>query len=348
MNRRLLPINALLVLFACFISFKTFSMEQQNSTHTEFQKNSLAIIKAAVERDGDTMKKILDSTPVAERTFYIDFPQYDFGYDGKGAGYNSWYAQWHKVYNNYCSLVDVGKTNGMVNDAWRIPGNSELAHLVFGDLEDKNLHYAFKFKDSKGQLHTYAIDKPIIKSDENGGDPINIKLTPLMIDTYAGDIKSMEQDLSKFVNQQEVIYSLFVAIEQECFDCLKLLLSKKDLISSWSKEKDCGLYRTLLAEVEKRKNINMFKLLIKENPLDCLNIPLRYPAKEISELRTVLDHCSRESSPSSENSDFFKQCVEICEQYGAKTLNQLVREGYVIPQKPEKPWAKYEKGYIND
>src|SRR5207247_724716 len=106
------------------------------------------------------------------------------------------------------------------------------------------------------------------------------------------------QELSKRINQDELIHSLFIAIDQNYFDCLELLLSKKEILKSTREEDNVALYRTLLQEAVKRKNMKMFELLIKKNPLDCLNKPGRYPLKDQSDLRTVLDSCSCQATPS--------------------------------------------------
>jgi hypothetical protein len=99
------------------------------------------------------------------------------------------------------------------------------------------------------------------------------------------------------------------------------------------------------------------ELLIKEDPVQCLNIPGRYPLKNESDLTTILDTCVRGSNPSfyssfekpvNEESKFFESSIEICKKYGAKTLNQLVTEGYKVEEKPETWYTRYEKGYIND
>ena len=202
MNSTLLRISPLLALSLCFVSFKTFSMEQQSLTNTEFQKKSLAIIKAAVQRDGDTMKKILDNTPLAERTFYINFPEYNFGCDMRGPTY----VLQHKVNNNYYSLVDVGRRIGIVDGVWRIQTKT-----------NKLLYEHLRFTDSKGNMFEYAIDRPVIQSNHTGGDPIKIKLTQLMIDAYVGNAKNMGQELLKPVDQNQIIYSLFLLINLACF-----------------------------------------------------------------------------------------------------------------------------------
>jgi hypothetical protein len=143
--------------------------------------------------------------------------------------------------------------------------------------------------------------------------------------------------------------SLFAAIDHGCFDCLKLLLSKKDVIED-DGERGCAIYRTLLTEIYKHKNIDMFELLIKENPFDCLNKPMRYPIKQVSDLMTVLDSCSFKLrySDSKDEREFYEKSIAICKQYGAKTLEELVQEGYVMPRKPENPYARHFPGYIED
>jgi hypothetical protein len=337
MNRNLLQINIPLAFFTCFIVFEISSMERPNPTNTEYQSISLAIIKAAVERDGDTMKKILDSTPVAERKFCLDFPEYNFGFD-QGSSSSFWY----KVYKNHFSLVSVGKKLGLVDDAWRMR------------TETGKLYYVLRFKDSKNKVLEYAIDDCVIKSpsnEPNSGKTTNVVLTRLMVVTYSGDAKGIERELSKRIDHRELIHSLFIAITQNCFDCLELLLSKKEIIKSDSVS-NCSLYRTLLQEAGNRKNLNIFEMLIKQDPLNCLNTPARYPLRDESDLTTVLDYCFRQANPSfylsaNEQHEFFKQCAEICKKYGAKTLKELVQEGYVVLRKPESHYDRYEKGYIN-
>src|SRR5437764_3316163 len=120
MNKNLLEINALLAFFTCFVSFETFSMEQQSPTNTKHQNISFAIIKAAIERDGDTMIKILDNTSVADRKFCLDFPEYNFGFDP-----GSLSSLWYKVNKNHFTLVNVGKTLGLVDEMLRIPTTTE-------------------------------------------------------------------------------------------------------------------------------------------------------------------------------------------------------------------------------
>ena len=333
MNKSLLPISTLVAFFTCFIAFEISPMEEQKTTPN--CKNSLAIIKAAVERDSDTMIKILDSTPVAERKFCLDFPEYNFGFD-QGSPISPSY----KVNNNHFTLVNVCKKNGMV-DGFKIRTET-------GELYD-----ALRFKDSNNNWHEYAIDNSVIKSKSNTGVTTNVELTPLMIATYSNDTKKIEQELLKKVNHREVIHSLFIAIKQRCLDCIKLLLSKKELIKN-DKEQNCGLYKTLLKETLNQKDLSIFETLIQENLFSCLNTPSRYPGGNVSDVRTILDdlYTTRKPSPynstTNEQYEFAQKCIEICKKYEAKTLQELEKEGYVAPQKPYYEYDKYEKGYIND
>ncbi|HLJ31506.1 MAG TPA: hypothetical protein VKU36_03660, partial [Candidatus Babeliales bacterium] len=87
----------------------------------------------------------------------------------------------------------------------------------------------------------------------------------------------------------------------------------------------------------KRRNMDIFELLIKEDPVQCLNVPGKYPLPFESDLRTILDDCNykaRSSVFSPSENEFFKKGVDICEKYGAKTLDQLVKEGYKLEPKP--------------
>src|SRR5579872_4323452 len=121
----------------------------QNLTSTEFHNKYFAIIKATVEDDIDTMMTILDSTPLHKRTFYLNFPEYNFGFDYKPRGSDLW----HKVYSNYFSLVNVGKQFGMVDDSWKIEAT----------------YYSFAIKSRKDRpfSHAYAIDNPAIKEESD-------------------------------------------------------------------------------------------------------------------------------------------------------------------------------------
>jgi hypothetical protein len=332
MNKSLLKTNILLASLLCFISFEICPMEQQTIPQCT---NSLAIMKAVVERDGDTTKRILDNTPVEERRFCLDFPEYNFGSD-----FGSPILPSYKINNNHFTLVDIGKKMDIVSDSLRAPINGKLYYILW-------------FKDSNNRSHKYAIDNTTIKSKSNTGETTDVELTPLMIATYENDTKKITQELSKNVNHREVIHSLFIALKQGCLDCIKLLFSKEELIKN-DEQQNCGLYRTLLKEAINRQDLAIFETLIQKNLFSCLNTPSRYPGGNVSNLRTILDDLNVIQKPSPYNSvtneqyDFAQKCIDICKKYGVKTLNELVREGYVAPQKPYYAGDKYSPGYIND
>jgi len=311
------------------------------------KKASLPIIKAALQRDGDTIIKILDGVPLERRQFYLEFPEFNFCFHV----YKGRYDSWCKIYKNYFNFVDVAKKMGMTNNVERMAFNKigALQHQVVINIGDpgkqEGLYYRLRVKNSQGKEFFYAIDNPAIEAKENEGNATKVMPTLLMLAAYESNVDDIKKELLKpHHSRDELVHSLFIAIDHDCTPCVQALLSKKETLKVYDNKDNYGLYRALLEQTAKRRNMDIFELLIKEDPVGCLNTPGKYPLKNESDLTTVLDTCIRGANPSfyssftkpaNEESKFFEKSIEVCKKYGAKTLDQLVKEGYKLEPKPQ-------------
>lgn len=329
------------IIVATLLSTGLIKTMEQESNNGVNQTLSLKIIKAAVERDGDTMINILQNTPIEQRNFFINFPEYNYCVQDEGQKLA--YAPTCKVCKNYFNLVDIYK-----------PGNYIGMRIERESMPMSDAYDYLKIKDSQGKLYEFAINKPNMQQE--WVKQRKITLTPLMLAAYSKDTNGIQQELSKSNYDQDTLtHSLFISIAQDCSSCVETLLSKKDslimkgVFGGKRDEDNYALYRALLQEASDKENLNIFEMLIKTNPLDCLNTPGRYPITNYSDLQTVLDYYIWQARSGKKNQRaFFQKCVDICKQYGAKTLNDLEKEGYNKPQEPKDPYARYKFGYIED
>ncbi|HLJ31866.1 MAG TPA: hypothetical protein VKU36_05480, partial [Candidatus Babeliales bacterium] len=195
------------------------------------QKAALPLIKAALQRDGDTIIKILDAVPLEKRQFYLEFPQFNFCFHA----YKGRYDEWCKIYKNYFNFVDVAKKMGMTNDIERMAFNKigALQHQLVINIGDpgkqQGLYYRLRVKDSQGKEFFYGIDNPAIEAKENEGNATKVMPTLLMLAAYESNVDDIKKELLKpHHSRDELVHSLFIAIDHDCTPCVQALLSKKE------------------------------------------------------------------------------------------------------------------------
>lgn len=100
-----------------------------------------------------------------------------------------------------------------------------------------------------------------------------------------------------------------------------------------------SLYKDLLWEAIVTGKMNSFTALIDRDPFNCLNIPMQWP-NETSDFRTIYDALTSGYFPGSPYTPYY----EAAALHGAKTLQQLLNEGYVLPPKLE-PTSEKRTGH---
>lgn len=99
------------------------------------------------------------------------------------------------------------------------------------------------------------------------------------------------------------------------------------------------LYVDLLGIALNTRNMDTFKALLEGDRWHCLNKPQQWPY-EYDNFYTIYDAIRGRASQRYNDQIFRvpdKTYFDVAVSYGAKTLKQLLEEGYVLPPKREEP-----------